>query len=119
MMAAGLDGDSVRLMKQIVREQTLAICRAVPPQTKSASKSMHKRSPFLVAFTGSPSGWLQLRAGLREARQARRRPGYTPEALAPQTSSAAGPGGAAQTLSRRRTFPANGGRCSTRRSSTR
>lgn len=31
MMAAGLNGDSVRLMKQIVREQTLAICRAVPP----------------------------------------------------------------------------------------
>lgn len=31
LMASGLDGDSVRLMKQIVREQTLAICCAVPP----------------------------------------------------------------------------------------
>ena len=31
LMAGGLDADSVRLMKQIVREQTLAICRAAAP----------------------------------------------------------------------------------------
>jgi Transcriptional regulator len=31
LTAAGLDADSVRLMKQIVREQTLAICRAAAP----------------------------------------------------------------------------------------
>lgn len=31
LAAAGLDGESVRLMKQIVREQTLAICRAAAP----------------------------------------------------------------------------------------
>lgn len=31
LMASGLDGGSVRLMKQIVREQTLAICGAVAP----------------------------------------------------------------------------------------
>lgn len=33
LAAAGRDGESVRLMKQIVREQTLAICRAAPAQS--------------------------------------------------------------------------------------
>ncbi len=32
LKAAGLDGEDVQLMKQIVREQTLAICRAVAPE---------------------------------------------------------------------------------------
>jgi hypothetical protein len=32
LQAAGLDGENVHLMKQIVREQTLAICRAAASQ---------------------------------------------------------------------------------------
>ncbi len=35
LAAAGLDGESVPLMKQIVREQTLAICRAATPAQSS------------------------------------------------------------------------------------
>ena len=32
LKAVGLEGENVLLMKQIVREQTLAICRAVVPE---------------------------------------------------------------------------------------
>ena len=32
LKAVGLEGENVQLMKQIVREQTLAICRAATPE---------------------------------------------------------------------------------------
>ena len=58
---------------------------------------MRLRSPFLVAFSvallgGCSSGPDFVRPDKPKAA------GYTPESLAPQTSSAAGPGGAAQSF---------------------
>ena len=58
---------------------------------------MHKRSPFLVAFTaillsGCTAGPDFVKPDKPTSTS------YTPESLAPQTSSAAGPGGAAQTF---------------------
>ncbi len=58
---------------------------------------MHRRSPFLVAFTAFLLAGCT--AGPDFVKPAKpTSTGYTPEALALQTSSAAGPGGAAQTF---------------------
>src|SRR5262245_60776855 len=90
---------------------------APPPPSNSQRSSMSMRSPsplpspFLVVFTASLLILLAaLLAGCTAGPDFERpaKPtstGYTPEALAPQTSSAAGPGGAAQTFAPEKDIP--------------
>src|SRR5262245_44375454 len=90
---------------------------APPPPSNSQRSSMSMRSPsplpspFLVVFTASLLLVLvALLAGCTAGPDFERpaKPtstGYTPEALSPQTSSAAGPGGAAQTFAPEKDIP--------------